>query len=145
MPVPRDEVFPFFADASNLERITPPWLRFRILSPLPIEMKVGARIDYRLRLRGVPIHWQSEITAWEPPHRFIDEQVRGPYRVWVHLHTFESRDGGTVITDDVHYAVLGGRLVEAWLVRPDLERIFGFREREIRAHFGMTPSVPIAK
>ena len=95
LPHQPQDVFPFFADAFNLERLTPPSLGFRVLTPPPIEMKVGTLIDYRVRLRGVPMRWQSEITAWEPPHRFVDEQRRGPYRLWIHEHTFTSQDGGT--------------------------------------------------
>jgi ligand-binding SRPBCC domain-containing protein len=122
------EVFPFFADAGNLERITPPWLRFRIVTPQPIEMRPGALIDYRLRLRGVPIRWRTEITVWEPPDRFVDEQVRGPYRWWSHEHRFvEADDGGTLATDAVDYGLRGGALVNRLLVQRELERIFAFR------------------
>jgi ligand-binding SRPBCC domain-containing protein len=106
---PVSEVFSFCADAGNLDVITPPWLRFQILTPRPMAMRVGAQIDYRLRLRGLPLRWQSEITVWQPPHRFVDEQRRGPYRAWRHEHTFTAQDGGTLVGDRVRYAVLGGR------------------------------------
>ena len=130
--VPRDEVFPFFADAHNLEAITPSWLRFRLLTPAPIEMGPGARIDYTLRLRGVPVRWTSEITVWEPPIRFVDEQRRGPYRRWIHEHTFTEQDGGgTLVTDRVDYAAPGGRVVERLLVDRDLERIWAFRRARL--------------
>lgn len=128
-------MFPFFADARNLERITPPWLRFRILTPGPIEMRVGALIDYRLRIRGVPVRWRTRIAAWEPPHRFVDEQVRGPYRRWVHEHTFEPTDGGTLCRDRVEYAVPGGALIARLLVRPDVERIFAYRRAVLASLF----------
>ncbi|MGB9275140.1 MAG: SRPBCC family protein [Terrimicrobiaceae bacterium] len=94
LPRPLGEVFSFFADAGNLELLTPPQLNFHILTPCPLEMRVGLLIEYRLRVRGIPLRWQSEITAWEPPHRFVDEERRGPYRLWQHEHLFEERDGG---------------------------------------------------
>ncbi len=90
VPLGLDEVFDFFADAGNLELLTPPWLHFEILAPSPVEMREGTLIDYKLRLHGVPIRWQSEITVWQPPFRFVDRQRRGPYRLWVHTHRFES-------------------------------------------------------
>ena len=124
-------VFHFFADARNLERITPRWLHFKITTPVPIEMRAGAKIDYRLRLHGWPIRWQSEITSWEPPYRFIDEQRRGPYKVWIHEHFFESLDGGTRVMDRVHYDVPLGSLVQRWLVGPDLRRIFEYRKKKL--------------
>lgn len=126
LAMPRDRVFAFFADASNLERITPPWLNFQIRTPLPIHMERGARIDYALRLRGFPLLWKSEITVWEPPHRFVDEQLRGPYRQWIHEHRFEPIEDGVLVVDHVRYAILGNGLVH-WLVRPDVERIFAYR------------------
>ncbi len=126
---PLEEVFDFFARAGNLERITPPWLRFRILTPRPVDMRRGTRIDYRLRWRGIPLRWQSEISQWEPPHYFVDEQRRGPYRLWFHEHRFDREDGRTVVRDRIEYAVLGGRLIDRWIVRPDLKRIFRFRRK----------------
>ena len=135
LPRPRAEVFPFFADAANLERITPPWLHFEIASGGPVEMGVGATLDYRLRVHGLPIRWRSEITAWEPPFRFVDEQRRGPYRLWHHTHTFTERDGGTAVHDRVRYAVLGGVLVQKLLVERDVRTIFGYREKVLRELF----------
>ena len=135
LPRPPEEVFPFFADAGNLDRLTPPWLHFRILTPRPIEMAVGARIDYGLRLHGIPIRWRSEITAWDPPHGFVDEQRRGPYRVWIHRHRFEAHRGGTLVTDDIRYAVPGGRLADRLFVRRDLRRIFDYRTAQLRRRF----------
>lgn len=127
VPRPIEEVFAFFAAAANLERLTPGFLSFKILTPPPVELRAGALIDYRLRLHGVPIRWRTLISAWEPPHRFVDEQVRGPYRLWRHEHTFEAVPGGTLCRDRVEYAHWGGSIGERWLVRPRLERIFAFR------------------
>ncbi len=127
-------VFEFFADARNLEAITPPWLNFKILTPMPVEMREGVLIDYRIRLRGVPIRWRTRIAAWEPPVRFVDEQLRGPYRLWEHEHRFEPTEGGTRVIDVVRYAVPGwvlSPLVHRSLVRPDLERIFEYRRRRM--------------
>jgi ligand-binding SRPBCC domain-containing protein len=135
LPRARDEVFAFFADAANLDAITPPWVRFRTITPGPIEMRAGTLIDHRLRIHGVPIRWQSKITAWEPPARFVDEQVRGPYRVWVHEHLFEERDGGTLVRDRVRYAAPFDFLTDRFLVRPDVERIFRYRTECLKRRF----------
>ncbi|MDH3733484.1 MAG: SRPBCC family protein [Gemmatimonadota bacterium] len=124
---PLGEVFGFFSRPENLERLTPPWLQFRILTPPPIEMGGGTLIDYRLRLKGFPIRWRSEITVWDPPHLFVDEQRVGPYRSWVHTHSFRADGESTVVMDSVEYAVPGGILVQRLFVRPDIERIFGYR------------------
>jgi len=137
IPRPIDEVFSFFADAGNLERITPPWLRFRILTPLPLAMQAGTQIDYTLRLHGAPIRWRTRITEWEPPHRFVDMQERGPYRLWRHTHTFETRDDGTLMRDHVDYDMIGGRLVDRLLVRRDLDRIFNYRQQQFHEIMGM--------
>ncbi len=134
--LPRDKVFAFFADAQNLEILTPPWLNFKVLTPAPIIMKAGALIDYRLRVHGIPLRWQSEITVWEPPVCFVDAQRRGPYTAWVHAHVFEERDGGTLVKDCVHYSVLGGALVDRLLVRRDVAAIFNFRRQKLQALFG---------
>jgi ligand-binding SRPBCC domain-containing protein len=135
LPRPVDEVFPFFADAANLEILTPPWLKFSIVTQQPIEMRAGTLIDYRLRVRGIPVRWQSEITVWEPPRRFVDEARRGPYRLWRHEHTFEPKGEGTLCRDHVSYAVPFDFLVHRFLVRPDVEKIFAFRERKLREIF----------
>ena len=124
-------VFPFFANAVNLQRITPPWLNFEVTSPTPVEMKIGQTIDYRLKVRGLPVRWRSEITEWDPPHRFVDEQLRGPYKVWHHEHTFVEREGKTVCQDDVVYAVWGGPLVNRLLIEPDVKRIFAYRRKRL--------------
>ncbi|MGH0037232.1 MAG: SRPBCC family protein [Myxococcota bacterium] len=138
LPKPPAEVFPFFADAGNLARITPPELSFRILTPLPIEMGVGALIDYRLALFGVPFRWRTRISAWDPPRGFIDEQVRGPYGKWVHSHVFEEESGGTRMFDRVEYALPFdplGRVALPW-VRRRLERIFDYRTEVIAELLG---------
>jgi ligand-binding SRPBCC domain-containing protein len=136
LPRPVDEVFPFFADARNLEQITPPWLNFTVLTPEPIVMGEGTLIDYKLRVHGIPLRWRTRINAWEPMRRFVDEQLRGPYRRWVHEHTFEPRDGGTLARDVVHYDILGGNLIHTLFVRRDVERIFAYRENRLREVFG---------
>lgn len=135
LPGPPEEVFPFFADAHNLEAITPPLLRFRVVTPDPIELGVGATIQYRLRLHGVGVNWLTSIQAWDPPHRFVDVQLRGPYALWHHVHTFESAgDGSTRMCDLVRYALpLGplGELAHRLFVRRDVEGIFDFRHDEL--------------
>lgn len=135
LPFSQEDVFAFFADHSNLETITPPWLRFEVLTPGPIEMRRGALIDYRLRWHGIPIKWRSEITAWEPPVRFVDEQLSGPYRFWLHEHTFIKDKGGTIVRDRVEYSVYGGFLVDRLFVAGDLKGIFSYRHGRIRAIF----------
>ncbi|HEV7869217.1 MAG TPA: SRPBCC family protein [Chthoniobacteraceae bacterium] len=142
LPIPRDELFSFFADAANLEALTPPWLGFSIITPVPIAMRPGALIDYRLRVRGVPLRWRTEITAWEPPVRFVDEQIRGPFRRWIHEHRFEPRDGGTLAVDRLRYAVPGGALINWLIVRHDVARIFAFRTAKLRERFAAARSVP---
>ena len=137
LPRSLDEVFRFFAEATNLELLTPPWLRFQILSPAPIAMRPGAQIAYRLKLRGIPLRWDSEIAIWEPPHRFVDVQLRGPYRRWVHEHRFAEHAGGTLVVDHVTYAVFGPAVVQRLLVGPDVRRIFAYRRRKLAEVFGV--------
>ena len=134
-PVPRETAFSFFGDAANLEAITPPWLHFEVVTPRPIEMHPGQLIDYKLRLHQFPVRWRTEISGWEPSTRFIDRQLKGPYHFWVHEHTFEDHEGGTLVRDRVEYKVPGGRLIHALLVRRDLERIFMFRRQVLEQHF----------
>ena len=141
LPRPRPEVFAFFADASNLQELTPPWLHFRILTPLPMEMREGALIEYRLRLHGFPIRWKTRITAWDPPVRFVDEQLRGPYHLWIHEHTFEEDGEGTIITDYVRYAVPFGALANRLLVARDVRAIFEYREARLRETFTSHPGL----
>ena len=133
---PITEVFSFFSAAGNLDEITPPWLNFRTITPESIEMCAGAIIDYRLRVRGVPMRWRSKITAWRPPYEFVDEQIRGPYRLWIHVHRFEPQNDGTLVSDDVRYAVPFDWLLHKRVVRPDVERIFAYRAECLRRRFG---------
>jgi ligand-binding SRPBCC domain-containing protein len=134
LPLPRETVFAFFADAHNLETITPPELNFRILTPDPIVLETGALIEYRLRLFGVPFRWVTRIADWNPPVRFVDEQLRGPYAQWVHTHTFEETASGTVIRDHVRYRLPFSPLgdVAYPLVRAQVGRIFEHRRRVVR-------------
>lgn len=133
-PAPRREVF--FADAFNLERITPPWLKFEILTPAPIPMAAGTLIDYRIRLRVIPMRWRTRISKWEPDSSFIDQQLKGPYLEWIHLHTFEENESGTWCEDQVQYRVPGGAIIDRLFVRRDLHRIFGYRQQVMGEIFG---------
>lgn len=138
IPAPLERAFEFFSRAENLERITPKSLRFEILSPMPIVMKPGALIEYRLRLSGIPFRWVTKITAWEPNRRFVDEQLKGPYRQWIHEHTFESDGSRTRMRDVVDYAVPGGPLapiINALFVKRQVQKIFAHRGDEIRRQF----------
>ena len=132
---PLEQVFEFFSKAENLGLLTPPWLRFTVVSPLPIEMKAGALIEYRIRLYGIPMKWTSEITEWDPPHMFEDTQIRGPYRKWVHRHTFEERDEGTVVTDEVRYRVPGGAVINRLFVGSRVRKIFDYRKAKLKELF----------
>jgi len=136
LPKTPAEIFPFFSDALNLQAITPPWVHFEVLTPRPIEMRSGTRLHYKLRLRGIPVLWESEITVWDPPSRFVDEQRRGPYRLWRHEHRFAAREGGTECADHVEYAVLGGSLVNALFVAPELRKIFAYRQAKLAEILG---------
>lgn len=139
LPRPIHEVFEFFADAYRLEEITPPWLHFQVQTAKPVPMYPGSLIDYRLRLHGFPIRWRTEISEWQPPFRFVDRQLVGPYRLWRHLHSFEERDGGTFVRDQVEYAVPGGALVHRFFVCPDLQRIFVYRRHRLQELMGPAP------
>lgn len=135
IPRPIDEVFAFFSEARNLEVITPPWLHFRNVDRGPVAMAKGTRFEHRLRVKGIPVRWESEITAWDPPHRFVDEQRRGPYAFWRHEHLFSCRDNGTDVVDRVDYVVPGGSLVNRLLVAPDLQKVFEYRRRALLERF----------
>jgi ligand-binding SRPBCC domain-containing protein len=141
---PRDEVFQFFADAANLEQMTPPELGFEILTPQPIEMRVGARIDYRITLHRVPMTWQTLIEDYEPNDVFVDVQIKGPYKVWHHTHTFaDAPGGGTVLGDHVRYALPFGPLgtLAHPIVKRQLKRIFDYRARVMQDRFGVSDSI----
>ncbi len=134
------EVFLFFADAGNLELLTPPWLRFRILTPQPIHFSRGSIIDYRLSLHGFPVRWRTKILVWNPPRRFVDKQIRGPYRHWVHEHLFTEHEGGTLVRDHIDYDMWLGPLVHQFFVRRDLEAIFRYRREILSDIFKTSPS-----
>ncbi|HLJ86787.1 MAG TPA: SRPBCC family protein [Candidatus Angelobacter sp.] len=139
VPQPIERVFEFFSDAGNLERITPNWLGFEILTARPIAMGVGSLIDYRIRWHGLPMTWRTEIQRWEPPVLFQDIQLKGPYRLWQHTHRFEAVEGGTCLFDDVEYALpfgVLGRAIHAITIRKNLENIFMHRRACIQAIFG---------
>lgn len=140
---PAERAFEFYAEARNLEAITPPWLGFRMITQGTVEMRAGALIDYRLKLHGVPVRWRTRIEAWQPPLRFVDVQLRGPYALWEHTHTFEPQgDDAVLIGDRVRYALpLGplGAIAHAIFVRRDLERIFNYRAIAVAARLGTAP------
>ena len=137
LPGGPESTFEFFADAGNLEAITPPSLRFEIVTPRPIAMRPGALIEYRLRLRGLPIAWLTRIEEWEPGVRFVDMQLKGPYGLWHHTHEFEPDGaGGTLMRDTVRYALpFGpfGEIARRLFVARDLEAIFDHRARAVEA------------
>jgi len=135
---PISEVFEFFSDAFNLEAITPPNVSFHVITPPPIDLKAGALIDYKLRVNAIPLSWTTRIEVWNPPFGFSDIQLRGPYKLWHHTHTFVETGDGTRMTDHVDYELpLGflGDLAHRWWVRRDIEAIFAYRESIIRDRF----------
>ncbi|MEM9420554.1 MAG: SRPBCC family protein [Planctomycetota bacterium] len=139
LPLPPDQLFVFFGDAHNLEAITPDTVGFKILTPPPIDMHAGTRIDYKLRVRGLPIRWTTHIEVWDPPRRFVDNQIKGPYKRWHHTHTFEPKDGGTLCIDTVRYRPPGGPLAPLinWLaVERDVVKIFEHRTTVLEKRFG---------
>jgi ligand-binding SRPBCC domain-containing protein len=135
---PRREVFSFFSKAENLEKLTPNWLQFKILTNLPIEIKKGSLIDYRLKFYGIPIKWKTEITLWDPPSRFIDTQLKGPYRTWIHEHRFIDMNDCTKMIDSVTYQAPGGlfsSIIVKLFVKNSVNKIFDFRSRIIKQTF----------
>jgi ligand-binding SRPBCC domain-containing protein len=138
VPYRAKDVFRFFADANNLDSITPSWLHFRVLTQ-DTKIEKGALLEYHLKWHGVPLRWLTEITAWDPPYRFTDTQRKGPYKKWIHDHRFEERDGGTSIIDDVEYEIYGWffePLIHSIFVGPDINRIFDFRMRKMSELYG---------
>ncbi len=135
-----DEVYEFFSDPDKLQELTPSWLDFRVVGSSTEGVEVGTTIDYRLRVRGLTIRWRSLISAWNPPHSFVDEQLKGPYRMWHHTHTFEETEEGVRVGDKVRYAVPGGPLLEGLIERlfvgPDVRKIFDYRVQRLEELFG---------
>lgn len=131
LPKEPDEVFSFFSNAQNLEALTPPWIKFQIITPMPIEISEGTLIDYKLKVHGLPIKWRTEITEWNPPHHFVDTQLRGPYSLWHHTHSFTAVDGGTLCSDRVRYRPKGGSIINKLFVRKDVAKIFDFRKQQL--------------
>jgi ligand-binding SRPBCC domain-containing protein len=139
IPRPRDEVFAFFSDASNLQRITPPFVGFEIVTRGPLVIEAGTCIDYRLKLYGIPVRWKTRIETFVPGALFTDVQVSGPYRRWHHTHAFTDMDVGTRMDDTVDYELpfgLLGAIARALFVARSLEKIFDYRAEQIRAMFG---------
>ena len=142
---PHRDVFAFFQAPENLSRLTPPWLAFNILTPRPLVMATGARFDYKVRWLGLSIGWTTVIREYDPPVRFVDEQLRGPYALWHHTHDFRKTPEGTQMTDTVRYALpLGplGSMVHLLVVRRQLQEIFEFRQRAIAEVFDNFPEGP---
>ena len=134
LDLPREKVFDFFSDAGNLERITPPELSFHIVTPQPFDIEKGTLIDYKLNLRGFPVRWRTEISVWNPPHEFVDRQIKGPYKQWIHRHTFTELDENkTLIEDEVKYRLPFEPFGDAihFLIRKQLDYIFDFRQKAV--------------
>ncbi len=135
---PLKEVFEFFSNAENLNLLTPPELQFAILSDLPIEMKKGTLIDYQIRLSGIRFNWRTEISEWEPPFRFVDKQLKGPYKIWIHEHRFEELKGETLMHDTVEFLSPGGLfepLINKGFVEKRVKKIFDFRKQKLNELF----------
>jgi len=135
---PLNEVFDFFSKAENLNKITPPDMQFQILTPLPINIQKGTLIDYKIKVNGIPFKWKTLISTWEPPHRFVDEQLKGPYNTWIHEHTFEERDGKTYMKDVVKFKSPGWilePLINALFIEKKVKGIFEYREKKLNEFF----------
>ena len=134
IPLPLERTFAFFSRAENLEAITPPWLKFRLITKIPIEMKRGTIIEYNLRINGFPVYWRTLIAEYDPPHRFVDVQQKGPYKLWRHEHTFEAVDDGTLMRDRVEYQIgygILGEIARRLFVERQLRQIWYYRERRL--------------
>ena len=134
LDAPLEDVFEFFSKAENLEQLTPRSLRFKILTELPVAMKMGTLIDYKIRIRGVPVRWRTEISIWEPGRRFVDRQLKGPYKQWIHEHRFAAEGNKTRMWDTVDYVLPFGPLgvlAHGLFVKREIEGIFKFREQAI--------------
>lgn len=143
LPLPPDQIFPYFSAEKNLEELTPSFLKFRVLGKNTPSIERGTLIDYRLSIHGVPARWQTEITDWQPNRVFVDEQRSGPYRRWVHTHEFNALGGGTLMRDRVQYKLplgLVGDVVGHWQVARDVQQIFDYRRRIIFDRFGTRQS-----
>ncbi|MBK7182760.1 MAG: SRPBCC family protein [Bacteroidetes bacterium] len=135
---PLKEVFDFFSKAENLNQITPPDMQFQILTPLPINIQKGTLIDYKIKVNGIPFKWKTLISTWEPPFRFVDEQLKGPYNTWIHEHTFEERDGKTYMKDVVKFKSPGWilePLINALFIEKKVKGIFDYREKRLNEFF----------
>ncbi len=135
---PLEEVFQFFSKAENLNLLTPPELEFKILTPLPIKMKAGALIDYRIKLNGIPFNWKTEICEWKENECFVDQQIKGPYRIWHHTHSFRAVEAGTEMTDEVKYLSPGWFLepiIQALFIKNKVEGIFDYRNAKLKEIF----------
>ncbi len=131
LPLDIDNVFAFFSDAHNLEAITPDFLNFKVLTEPGVKVSEGTLLDYQLKLHGFPIRWQTLISGWHPPYFFEDRQLRGPYAQWIHQHTFEETETGTLCRDRVDYAVVGGPIIHRLFVKRDVQRIFNYRQDQL--------------
>ena len=136
---PLEMVFDFFSKPENLEHITPSYLKFNLQTPSPVIMKIGQIIDYKIKLKGIPLRWRSQITSYDPPYHFVDEQIRGPYALWQHTHTFKEKNGTTLIEDHILYKIpfgIIGSAANSLFVKKDLTRIFQYRKEKINLIFG---------
>jgi ligand-binding SRPBCC domain-containing protein len=139
-----DDIFDFFSNAENLNTVTPTDVEFSMLTPTPIKMQVGTLINYRIKLMGIPFFWRTHINVWEPPYRFVDEQVKGPYMLWHHEHTFEQKDGYVLMTDKLHYLSPGWflePLINRFFVTPQIKKIWGYRDQQFKKLFGKKEDV----